>query len=226
MIRPPESRIVIPGFGEDPEMMRPFAHELSEELGEEVAVADIHRRRDGQRERVPSLEQAYRVGRQLGFDDIPAGIVPISHSRGARIASHFADKPDEVMLAPEGMMPGGKKMTRAFTRDILSRLVAAGDDERSFAWRQTANIVRHPVESWQQEREMKRTAAPNVRRDMAERALVIHFLDDPVITRDHIAAALLRHPRSRLKKLPGGHYEPFEHPRAVAKVVADYLHER
>lgn len=203
-------------------MARTLTDPLSEQLGKEVRVASTYRRGDKRYfdpSSPPSLELADRIGHQLGFDGLPEGVVPIGHSRGARIASHFLRKPNEVMLAPEGITAGGKELAARFATDVLRRAVTGGD--RRFARRQIGNILHSPIESARQAAEMARTATPQ-QFELGRRALVVMYEGDQVI--DPASIERLQHaPGVTFEQLAGGHYAPFVEPIPTVDLVTHYL---
>ena len=222
-----ERIVFVPGYGEGVEESRMFADHLSRAIDEEVTPVDLYDRNDerfyphGVRS---SLDLANRAAHQLGFYGMPKGVLPISHSRGARVAAHFEAKPDEVMLAPEGLEPGKASLAANFAKDLFARLFVGPAGDRRFAQHQLGHIARHPVEAFWQAKEMVSTPGQF---DRDTRALVIGYANDQVIPEQRIGIWVNEMmPHVQYEWLPGGHYEPFRNPTPTVRAVAEYLRSR
>lgn len=222
-----ERIVFVPGYGEGVEESRMLADHLSRAIDEEVTPIDLYDRTDTRfypHGMLPSLELAYRAGHQLGFDGVPKDVLPISHSRGARVATHFEAKPDEVMLAPEGLEPGKAILAANFTKDLFARIVTGPAGDRRFARHQFGHIMHNPVEAFRQAHEMVGTPGQF---DHDARALVVGYANDQVIPEQRIGIWVNEMmPHVQYEWLPGGHYEPFRNPTPTARVVAEYLRSR
>lgn len=221
----------IPGYGEGRDTVQPFTAELAEQTGREVLTADFYRRgdrrlrEDGQ---LDSYALALRAGKQFGFEGVPTGHEIVSHSLGARVASHFRDKPAEVQIAPEGYRAGGPMLGVRFAADVLKRTVYPGtehEQDRKFARQQVGRIIGTPKESYQLAMDMM-IRGEAIGGLLARRALVLMPRGDNVISFDTVQEATRDLPAVTFRPLTGaGHYVPFEHPEPIARIVADYLAE-
>lgn len=227
----PEQIIFLPGYGEDPDMVRPFTDALSGGLQRDVKVADYYRRNDHRYhpEGLPSRELAARAAEQFGYEgfgrlDRQESVGAVGHSMGARVLKHFEGLDGRVLLAPEGLEKGGWALTRRFTHDIFRQAAFGPWSDRWFAARQLGNILSHPGESVGLASEMMSEGMTEEEIARLNPTLLIAYKDDAVIAPGSVASPLSSANATgvRYRRLSGGHYEPFINPHPTVKVIKDH----